>query len=190
VENTAKLLEKAGHIVEPMKLPVTDQFADDFLQYWALLADLACGTGKLILERGFDVTKCDGLTLGLRAYHRANLRRTPGALRRLRKASRNYADMLSHKEIVLSPVLAHPAPEIGYLAPTVPFETLIERLTQYVGFTPLNNITGTPAMSLPMALAEAGVPIGVQLSAGYGDERTLLELAYTLEAEQPFATIY
>ncbi|MBV9485389.1 MAG: amidase [Frankiaceae bacterium] len=190
VENTARLLEKAGHVVEPMSLPVTDQFAEDFLQYWALLADLACGTGKLILDRGFDKTRCDGLTLGLRDYHRSNLRRTPGALRRLRKISREHADMFGHVEVVLSPVLAHPAPELGYLSPTLPFETLIERLTEYVVFTPLNNIAGTPAISLPMAMAQTGVPIGVQLSAGYGDERTLLELAYTLEAEQPFATIY
>jgi amidase len=190
VENTAKLLEKAGHVVEPMALPVEESFAEDFLQYWALLADLAVGTGKLILDRSFDKTKVDGLTSGLRAYHRANLKRTPGALRRLRKVSRNHADLLAKRELVLSPVLAHPAPEIGYISPRLDFETLIERLTQYVVFTPLNNITGTPAMSLPMAVAESGVPIGVQLSAGYGDERTLLEVAYALEAAQPFATIY
>jgi amidase len=53
----------------------------------------------------------------------------------------------------------------------------------------LNNIAGTPGISLPMGMAAEGVPVGVQLSAAYGDERTLLEVAYGIEAEQPFATI-
>lgn len=189
VESTARLLEKAGHVVEPMSLPVSDQFADDFLQYWALLADLAAATGKLILDRSFDKARLDGLTLGLRGFHRSKLRSTPGALRRLRKLSTTYAEMFDRRELVLSPVLAHVPPPIGYISPTVPFDTLLERLTQYVAFTPLNNIAGTPGISIPMGIAAEGVPVGVQLSAAYGDERTLLEVAYGLEAEQPFATL-
>jgi amidase len=172
-----------------MSLPVTEQFADDFLQYWALLADLATATGKVMLDRSFDKSRLDGLTLGLRAAHRSKLRSTPGALRRLRKLSVNYAEMFARRELVLSPVLAHVTPLIGHLSPTVPFDTLIERLTQYVVFTPLNNIAGTPGISIPMGVAAEGVPLGVQLSSAYGDERTLLEVAYAIEAEQPFATI-
>jgi amidase len=190
VEQTARLLEKAGHLVEPMSLPATEQFAEDFLQYWALLADLASATGKVMLDRGFDKARLDGLTLGLRSHHRANLRRTPGALLRLRRLSATYAEMFARREVVLSPVLAHVPPRLGHLSPTVAFDMLLERLTQYVAFTPLNNIAGTPGISVPMAVAAAGVPIGVQLSSAYGDERTLLELGYLLEAEQPFATIY
>jgi amidase len=71
----------------------------------------------------------------------------------------------------------------------VPYEQLIDRLERWVAFTPLNNIAGTPAISLPMAMAQEGVPIGVQLSAAYGDERTLLETAFLLEQEQPFPRI-
>jgi amidase len=189
VETTAQLLEKAGHVVEPMQLPVSDQFADDFLQYWALLADLATATGKLILDHGFDRTRLDGLTLGLQALHRSKLRATPGALWRLRRLSVTYAEMFAHRELVLSPVLAHIPPLLGHLSPTVPFETLLERLTQYVAFTPLNNIAGTPGISLPAGVAAEGVPLAIQLSSAYGDERTLLEVAYAIEAEQPFATI-
>jgi amidase len=189
VEQTAVLLEKAGHIIEPVALPVGEQFAADFLQYWALLADLAGATGKLMLDKSFDITKTDGLTKGLKAHHRANLRKTPGALRRLRKVAGTVGEMFSHQQLVLSPVLAHPAPPIGHISPRLPYDTLIERLLSYVVFTPLNNIAGTPAISLPMAVSSDGVPIGVELSAGYGDERTLLEVAYGLEAEQPFPRI-
>ncbi|MBU3062658.1 amidase [Nocardia sp. NEAU-G5] len=189
VEHTAALLEKAGHLVEPIALPVTEQFAADFVQYWALLADLAISTGKLILDRSFDAARADGLSRGLRAHHRQAPHRTPGALRRLRRVPAAYARMFARHEVVVSPVLSHTTPPLGHLSPTVPFPELIERLTHYVGYTPLNNIAGTPAISLPMGRTDDGLPVGVHMSAAYGDERTLIELAYLLEAENPFPRI-
>lgn len=189
VENTAALLEKAGHIVEPIALPVGEQFAADFLQYWALLAELVTDTGRIMLDRSFDFGKADGLTRGLRHEHRRHLRRTPLAIRRLRKIPDTYAEMFRRHEVVLSPVLSHTTPLLGHLSPRIAFDELIERLTTWVAYTPLNNIAGTPGISLPMAVSADGLPIGVQLSGAHGDERTLLELAYLLEAEQPFARI-
>ncbi|MDX6573691.1 MAG: amidase [Gaiellales bacterium] len=189
VERTATALEKAGHHVEPMQLPVLEQFADDFVQYWALLAELVTDTAKLMLDRSFDQQRIDGLTRGLKHHHRKNLRRTPGAIRRLRRIPAEYAEMFARREVVLSPVLAHTTPPLGFLAPTVPYDELIERLRHYVAYTPVNNIAGTPAISLPLGMSEDGLPIGVQLSAAHGDERTLIEVAYALEAEFPFARI-
>jgi amidase len=189
VEMTAELLEKAGHVIEPVETPVTEQFADDFLQYWALLAELAADTGKLVFDRSFDVSKLDGLTLGLRRQHRKSLWRTPAALRRLRAMPRKYAQMFGRHELVLSPVLAHVPPPLGFIGPRVEFDELIERLRTYVTYTPINNIAGSPGISLPMAVSREGVPIGVQLSAAHGDERTLLEVAFLLEAEHPFPKI-
>lgn len=189
VEQTAALLESAGHIVEPVAPPVTQQFAADFTQYWALLADLVTATGKFMLDRSFDADRTDGLTKGLRNYHRSHLTRTPGALRRLRRIPRAYAQLFRRHELVLSPVQAQVTPQLGYLSPTVPFDDLIERLLNYVAFTPLHNLAGGPGISLPAGLAKEGVPIGVQLSAAHGDERTLLEVAFALESERPFPTI-
>ena len=189
VEHTAHLLEKAGHVIEPVELPITRQFADDFVQYWALLAELATDTGRLLLDRGFRTTETDGLTRGLRAHHRRHLLRTVPALRRLRRVPAQAAPMFAHLEAVLSPVLAHTTPYIGHLSPTVPYPQLIERLMNYVAYTPLHNIAGQPAISLPAGRTELGLPIGVMLSAAHGDERTLLELAFLLEAENPFPKI-
>ena len=75
----------------------------------------------------------------------------------------------------------------GYICKN--YGRLIERPERWVAFTPLNNIAGTPAISLPLAMAADGLPIGVQLSAAHGDERTLLETAFYLEAAQPFTRI-
>jgi amidase len=189
VERTAALLEKAGHVVEPATLPVTRQFAEDFLQYWAFLSHLATATGKLVRDRSWDLSRADGLTLGLRAQHRASFWRTPAALLRLRRVEAAYAEMTTRHDVVLSPVLSTPAPLLGHLSPTVPYDELVERLFSYVAYTPLNNIAGSPAVSVPAGLSSDGLPVAVQLSGTHGDERTLIELAYLLEAEQPFPRI-
>jgi amidase len=110
-------------------------------------------------------------------------------LYRLRRTPRVYAQLFTRHELLLSPVLAHVTPRIGYLSPNVPFDVLIERLRAYVAYPPLNNIAGSPAISLPLGQTDDGRPIGVQLSAAHGDERTLLEVAFALEAERPWPTI-
>jgi len=189
VENTATLLEKLGHTVEPVALPVGEQFADDFVLYWGLLAMLAARFGPFTFGRPFDPSKLDGLTQGLRSHYRRNRGRTPAMLYRLRRTAPAYARLFCRHEVVLSPVLAHVAPRLGHLSPTVPFDVLIERLRAYVAYTPLNNIAGSPAVSLPAGLSPDGVPVGVQLSAAYGDERTLIEVAFALEAEYPWPRI-
>ena len=67
--------------------------------------------------------------------------------------------------------------------------TVMERLLEWVAFTPLQNATGDPAISLPMGTSSKGLPVGVQLAAAQGHDRRLLELAYELEEAQPFARI-
>jgi len=124
--------------------------------------------------------------VGLADYYRAHARDTVGALTRLRRSRDAYARALVGYDAVLSPVLAHTTPRIGHLSPRQPFEQLFPRLLEYVAFTPLNNASGSPAISLPLGATVDGLPIGIQLMAGHGDERTLLELAYELEAAAPF----
>ena len=189
VERVAALLEQAGHVVEPFTMPFTQQFAADFTQYWGLMADLAVSTGKLVLDRSFDTAGNDGLTRGLRALHRRGLRRTPGALWRLRRVADTYASMFSRYELLLSPTLAHTTPRIGELSPTIDFDELMHRLETYVSFTPLNNVAGSPAIAVPAGVTADGLPLSVHFSAAHGDERTLLEIAYTVEAALPFASM-
>lgn len=189
VNETAKLLEKLGHRVEPMPLPVPPSFQEDFTTYWGFLSFMIGLVGGHTLGRGFDASRMDPFSKGLAAYYRKHLLRTPGVLWRLHRSAKQYAEAIKPWDAVLSPVLAHAVPRLGHLNPAVPFDELFERLTRYVAFTPLNNTTGSPAISLPMGACANGLPIGVHFSAPHGAERTLLEIAYELEAAKPFRRI-
>jgi amidase len=168
-----------------MPAPMDQQFAEDFLLYWGLLGFLTSRIPAAALP-GLDRTRLDGFTVGLARYYGTRRRETVAALRRLRASQHVYAKALRGYDAVLTPVLGHTTPPIGHLAPTVPFDELLGRLIAYDSFCPLNNATGSPAISLPLGATSAGLPLGVHLMGPHGGERTLLELAYELEAAQPF----
>ncbi len=186
---TAGLLESLGHHVEEVEAPVPESFEGDFLLYWSMLAAVLTSTGKLTVDRSFEWRRTDNLTRGLARNCARNSWQLPRAIARLRASSRLTARLLTSYDVSLSPTLAHLSPELGHLNPSLPYELLIERLLDWVRFTPLQNATGDPAISLPMGMSATGLPIGVQLSAGHGREGRLLALAYELEQAQPFVRI-
>src|SRR3546814_9008868 len=91
--------------------------------------------------------------------------------------------------ISLTPVLATETPRIGHLDPTLDYETIIDRLQDWVAFTPWQNVTGAPAVSLPLATSVNGLPQGMMFGAAPGREATLIELSYELEQARPFPRI-
>ncbi|MBW7472553.1 amidase [Marinobacter sp. F4218] len=190
VENTARKLEKLGHRIVPMEVPVAASFPEDFALYWAFLAFGVKANGRKLINPGFDKQQVDGLTNGLASKFRQQFYRFPAALWRLHRSHQHYARAMTRFDAVLTPVLGHTTPPIGHLSPNVPFATLFERLTRYVGFTPLANATGAPAISLPMGMSRDNLPISVQFMGRHGGERTLLDIAYTLEAEAPWPALH
>ncbi|MGH3648531.1 MAG: amidase family protein, partial [Micromonosporaceae bacterium] len=170
-------------------LPVGAGFVRDFTLYWGLLSYSVSRFGRRMLGPGFDPAKLDGFSRGLRELFGRRRLSVPSTLYRLSRVRRSYAASFARHDLVLSPVLAHVTPKLGYLSPTVPFDELLERLIGYVAFTPLNNVSGGPAISLPVGAADNGLPIGVQFSARHGDERTLLEIGYELEQALPWRRI-
>ncbi|APA98245.1 amidase [Nocardia seriolae] len=189
LDDTVKLLESLGHEVRPIAYPVAPGFAEDFATYWAMLAFLLGLTGKLTLDPAFDASQLDPFTRGLAARFRGAPLRAPAVLYRLWRIRRAYAESFRDVELVVSPVLASVTPRLGYLSPDQPFGEVFDRLLSYVTYTPLANVTGAPALSLPLGASPEGLPVGMLFSAAHGDERTLLELAYTLEAARPFRRI-
>jgi amidase len=186
---SASLLEELGHRVEHVdEPPVPGSFADDFVLYWGLLALAMARGGRRAFGNTFDRTRLDSLTLGLARHATRNLHRLPVAITRLRRLHRRTAQFFATYDAVLTPTLADATPRVGYLAPT-DYEKVMDRLTDWVAYTPLQNVTGEPAISLPLAQSANGMPLGMMLSAATGQEALLLELAYELEEATPWARI-
>lgn len=85
-------------------------------------------------------------------------------------------------DLLITPTTPRTAPPIGYAAPSLEPELLWQRLTPLGVFTSPFNVTGQPAISLPIGVDDAGLPIGAQLVAPFGREDLLIGLAHRLEA--------
>jgi amidase len=191
VLTTVERLTALGHDVVEVPIPGDAvRFMHAFKHYWSLLAFSTQHFGKQVMHSpDFDRRLTDPLTRGLARRFMRNAWRTPGAIRTLKRSEQLYKDAFADVDLILSPTLGYVTPRLGHLDPSVDFEVLFERLSQYAAFTPLNNASGGPAISLPLEQTADGRPIGVHFSAVHGDEQTLLELAYELEADRPFARI-
>lgn len=189
VEGAAKLLEHLGHVVEPTALPMDGaRFGFDFTVLWASgAAELAAAIGQA-MGRKPDAEVLEPFSLAMaELVGQLPPDVLPAAIARLNEDMKAYDAWLTQYDVILSPVLAKPPVELGYVAGWVPFEELQARLNTYVGYTPVQNVAGAPAMSVPLHWTADGLPVGVQIAGRVGGEATLLALAYQLEAAQPWA---
>ena len=110
------------------------------------------------------------------------------SIRALHAAGREVAAFLERYDVILTPTLATPPLLLGgALTLTHPDpEDHLNSTLRMIGYTQLFNASGHPAMSVPLCWNEAGLPIGVQFAARFGDEATLLRLAAQLEEARPW----
>lgn len=191
VLRTAQLLEGAGHTVVPIHASLQQEHIDGFLLYWGFLSFGVGRFGHLLFKgTDWDMTQYQGLSLELMHIFQRRWHRIPSAVMALRSFARFNEAHFAPFDAVLSPVVTQVSPELGYLSPRCPVDELLPRLTGHVGFTPMQNVLGTPAISLPMGMSGTDRrPIGVQLAAQAGQEATLLSLAFELEAQVDFPRI-
>ncbi len=186
VESAAAVCRRLGHRVKEIPALADARMAADFFLYWARLAAAIRFLGRFAFGRGFDRHKLEPLTMQLSRHYLRNFWRSPGSIRRLRRFGEEHRRRYADCDVIVTPVLARPPVPLGYLAPDIDFDTAAERLMHYAAFTPVQNVAGTPAISLPLGQSVEGLPIGVQFAAGMGEERRLLELACELEAAMPW----
>ncbi len=189
-QGAARLCESLGHHMEEASLDVDgDAFIGDFVNAWAAGNAWAVADWETRLGRAATEDEFEPLSWALVALGRSlNAAQYLTAVQGLQRATRQIADAFERVDVLLTPTLAEPPAPLGTFdsPPGEPLAGLFRAAT-YVPFTPPFNVTGQPAISLPLHWSEAGLPIGVQFAGRLGDEETLLALAGELERAAPWA---
>lgn len=189
VLSTAGLCEALGHAVEETAWPFDGQAVmEAFIDEWQVLAAGAVGQTCAAVGCAADTAHFEPWTLQL-ARRGAALtpERLAKVVRVLAEAGSALEAFFATYDVLLSPVLSHPPKTLGEHATDLPFDTLYERVTENVAYTPVFNAAGAPAMSVPLNWTADGLPVGSQFAAAVGGEALLLGLAYQLEAARPWA---
>jgi amidase len=163
VESAARLLDTLGHHVEPAvwpELPMPPSHVMGAISATNIASAVDLRLAELARELRDD--DLDGW-----------VRDT---------AERGRADY----DVLLTSTMAITPPRLGVLDPNAPFFEALPTLTGMSGFTAIANLTGQPAMSVPLHRSAGGLPVGVQWIGRFGDEATLFRLASQLEAAAPW----
>jgi len=105
----------------------------------------------------------------------------------LASVGRSVAAFLQEIDVILSPTLGQPPVELGRLGLSPQsFETFARDVGRFSPFTSLANVTGQPAMSVPLHWTPDGLPVGVMFAGRFGEEEALFRLAAQLEEAAPW----
>lgn len=189
LQSTVAICTRIGHeIVESDPPPVNGPAIRDafFTVAGGSLAQLF-DSMEPMLGRPVGEQDVEPFTLSLVEWFRS-LRPTAmeEAMKTFAEVRRQMAGFLDRYDVTLCPTIPVELFELGTLAPVLGFAELIRRTEQLAGYTPVHNMAGVPAMSVPLHVGSHGWPIGSQFAAASGGEATLLGLAYELEAAMPW----
>lgn len=187
---TAHLLENLGHSIILFDFPIeADDMVDLFMNYYGFLAFMTTRFSTLTLNARVNRKELEPFTEGLSHRFRKSILNFPRTVRRMKQLGREALTLFEEFDVIMTPVLAHKTPQIGYLSPKIPFEEVSRRAVHFALYCGLYNVTGNPAISLPLGADDNGMPMGVQFAAPFGMDKLLLELAYELEEAKPFRRI-
>ena len=179
-DHASALVESLGHEVVDIAPPFAPEAVGTFEVVWSVLALLTpvapeheerlTPLTRWLRERGRAVTGLElaGAVSMMRLFARAAMAATDGF------------------DAVLAPTLAQPPALVGGLRDDDDPAADFEAQKRFTPFTAPYNVTGQPAVSLPLHWTDAGLPIGVQLVGRPGEEATLLSLAGRLEDAAPW----
>jgi amidase len=187
---TAELLESLGHTVLEAPALSDEGYIDNFIKIWMAGTAQEIHTYGRLIGRPLDVSKLEPLTQQMielaAGYSAVDYLE---ALEYLQLLARRIVGFWSDYDILVTPTLAQPPIPIGALRPKEGEEPIkmLENSAGFVPLTPVFNVTGQPAISLPVATSPDGLPIGVQLVGAPAAEELLLSLSAQLETARPWA---
>jgi Asp-tRNA(Asn)/Glu-tRNA(Gln) amidotransferase A subunit family amidase len=188
LEEAARLLDTLGHHVEPAtwpELPTPPAFVLGVISS----TDIASKVDQRLAELGREL-RDDDLDLWVRDTVERG-RAVTGvqyvqAVATMHAIGRTIAAFMADYDVLLTPTMAILPPKLGVLDPNQPFFEALPTLSGMSGMTSIANLTGQPAMSVPLHRTSDRLPVGVQCIGRFGDEATLFRLASQLEAAAPW----
>ncbi len=189
VESAARLCKALGHRVDYAEPEIDwDAIARLFSNLWTgmfgwAVADWSRRLGRAPAPEHFEPWTWRMYEVSQQVGAADYLRAVQDAQRIARIVGRFFED----RDILLTPTVAAPPLPVGSFVWTEETRpSARQAVAQFSSHTPLFNVTGQPAMTVPLAWNDAGLPVGVQFAGRYGDEATLFRLAGQLETAQPW----
>lgn len=196
VEDTASLLQSLGHtLVEAAPQVNFDAVLDACLVGWTGWMASAGEAARMLLGRtpspdNMEATSWACYQHGMNHVSGLDVMNAMGIFNQIR---RGVAAFMQDYDVLMTPTLPTPPVDLGYYNAddaSLDAKGWIDKLFNGWGlYTALFNITGQPAVSLPLQQSSDGLPIGIHFAARYGDEATLFRLAGQLEGAQPWIAL-
>ncbi|MFI6478925.1 amidase [Nonomuraea sp. NPDC050663] len=175
-EEAAKTLASLGHEIVDIDPPFAAAVVEPFTTLWFTFAcmhpvaldrqDLLRPMTAWLRERGFAVPAPSFLQ----------------AQAALQLATRTALIVTDAYDAVLTPTVTQPPRPVGWFEEGITPEEGFERMKRFAAFPAIYNVTGQPAVNLPLYWDERGLPIGVMLAGRIGGENTLISLSAQVEA--------
>jgi amidase len=190
IEQTARLLESLGHVVNPASVEALDGPSGSEGFFWIFQASLARDIERWSERLGRPIS-LDELEPGNAALVDSGRGVTATQYMAGAEAMNGFSRRLAAwwaegNDILVLPTCPLPPATLAELDPAGGPDAML-RMSQFAEFTVPFNVSGQPALSLPLHWTATGLPVGVQLVAAYGREDVLIRLASQLEAARPWA---
>jgi amidase len=189
VAAAARLLERLGHEVEE-SYPA-EMFNLDIARAFSAIISADSESTLLAFERALGRSIEDDEIEERNAAHRRTARKLDAVTyvnnrARVGRWARRMAEWWTDHDLLVTPTLGSPPPRLGWFTEEGP-ATERQRIRAYGPYTAPFNMTGQPAMSVPLHWTPDGLPVGVHIVAAYGREDLLIRVASQLEQAAPWA---
>ena len=189
LEETVNLCESLGHEVRDAQLPVVPVKALFEGASAVFSGNLQFTVERAAARRGRAATRADLERVtwhNLEQAKRYSARDVVAARQRFYETGRAMAIFQRDFDVVLSPTLAAPPVRLGEWSLDQDPDDFVRKVPVASAFTMLYNITGQPAMSVPLHWNADGLPVGTMFAGRFGDEMTLFRLAAQIERARPW----
>ena len=190
-QQTAIHLEQQGHHVTEDTIHYDyDEYLHAMVVLWSIGMDVFHDESAAMFGRKVDETTLEAVTLA--QYHWAKtltMNDYQRSIDVINRVNRQSALFFEKYDLLLTPTLGRVPQPIDYYSQDnreLDFQAFFRRCDDSMAYMPLANFTGQPAVSLPLGMSSAGLPLGMQFMSKFGDEATLLRLAAHFEQAMPW----